>query len=265
MLASQHGGQTRTAEHLPAFWADGATRPLILPNAPGAMKRKVLVVDVGGTYVKLLRSSRDEREFRSGPRLKPQQLIAKLKETARGWKFDRASIGFPAPVRKGRIAKDPKHLGNGWIDFNFARALGMPVRVVNDAALQALGSYRGGRMLFLGLGTGLGSALVWEKTLMPLELGDLPYRDRDIIENFLGIPGIERLGEQKWKREVIFCVIQLKSSFIADYVVLGGGNAARFDTLPKGIEHGKNENAFLGGLRLWETDSRTGERKWQIF
>ena len=140
------------------------------------MKRNVLVIDVGGTYVKLLRSSRDEREFPSGSRLKPQQLIAKLKETARGWKFDRASIGFPAPVRKGRIAKKPKHLGKGWIGFNFARALGIPVRLVNDAALQALGSYRGGRMLFLGLGTGLGSALVWDRTLMPLELGDLPYR-----------------------------------------------------------------------------------------
>src|SRR6266513_2589872 len=155
MLASQHGGQTSTAEHLPAFWADGATRPLILPNAPGAMKRKVLVVDVGGTYVKLLRSSRDEREFPSGPRLKPQQLVA----------------------------KDPKHLAKGWVGFNFARALGIPVRVVNDAALQALGSYRGGRMLFLGLGTGLGSALVWDKTLIPLELGDLPYRHGHIIED----------------------------------------------------------------------------------
>src|SRR6266436_8078814 len=173
MLASQHGGKTRTAEHLPAFWKKGATRPLILPNAsgPSLMKRKVLVVDVGGTYVKLLRSSRDEREFPSGPRLKPQQLIAKLKETARGWKFDRAAIGFPAPVRKGRIAKDPKHLGKGWIDFNFARALGIPVRVVNDAALQALGSYRGGQMLFLGLGTGLGSALVSHHgNVIPLEL-----------------------------------------------------------------------------------------------
>ena len=125
------------------------------------MKRNVLVVDVGGKYVKLLRSSRDEREFPSGSRLKPQQLIAKLKEAARGWKFDRASIGFPAPVRKGRIAKEPKHLGKGWIGFNFARALGIPVRLVNDAALQALGSYRGGRMLFLGLCTGLGSALIW--------------------------------------------------------------------------------------------------------
>ena len=161
------------------------------------MKRKVLVVDVGGTYVKLLRSSREEREFPSGPRLKPQQLIAKLKETARGWKFDRAAIGFPTPVRKGRIAKDPKHLGKGWIGFNFERALGIRVRVVNDAALQALGSYRGGRMLFLGLGTGLGSAFAWDNILMPLELGDLPYRHGHIIENYLGIPGLALLGGKR--------------------------------------------------------------------
>jgi len=208
------------------------------------MKRKVLVVDVGGTYVKLLRSSHDEREFPSGPRLKPPQLVAKLKETARRWKFDRASIGFPAPVRKGRIAKDPKHLGKGWVDFNFARALGIPVRIVNDAAMQALGSYRGGQMLFLGLGTGLGSALVWDKILMPLELGDLPYRHGQIIENYLGIPGLALLGEKKWKREVAYAVTQLRKSFVADYVVLGGGLVHRFGRLPKVAAHEKSINSY---------------------
>lgn len=228
------------------------------------MKRKVLVVDVGGTYVKLLRSPRDEREFPSGPRLKPKQLVAKLKETARGWKFDRASIGFPAPVRGGRITKDPKHLGKGWIGFNFARALGIPVRLVNDAALQALGSYHGGRMLFLGLGTGLGSALLWDETLMPLELGDLPYRRDHIIENYLGIPGLALLGEKKWKREVTYAVTQLRKSFIADYIVLGGGLVHHLDRLPDRTERGRNENAFLGGVRLWETDSQTRRPKWQI-
>ncbi len=228
------------------------------------MTRKILVVDVGGTHVKLLMSSRNEREFSSGPRLKPQQLIAKLKVTARGWKFDRASIGFPAPVRKGRIAKDPKHLGKGWIGFNFARALGIPVRIVNDAALQALGSYRGGRMLFLGLGTGLGSALVWDKTLMSLELGDLPYRHGRIIENYLGIPGLGLLGEKKWKREVTYAVTQLRKSFIADYVVLGGGLVHRFGRLPEGTERGQNENAFLGGIRLWETKKHSRDLKWLV-
>src|SRR5207249_6633744 len=228
------------------------------------MKRKILVVDIGGTYVKLLMSRRVEREFVSGPRMGPAEFVDRFKQNVRGWNFDVASIGFPAPVRSGRIIRDPKHLGKGWVRFNFARALGIPVRVVNDAAMQALGSYHGGRMLFLGLGTGLGSSLVWEKTLMPLELGDLPYRDRDIIENFLGIPGIERLGEEEWKREVIFAGNQLNKSFIADFVVLGGGNVHRFDQLPEGIERGKNENAFLGGVRLWETKAG-GERKWQIF
>jgi hypothetical protein len=228
------------------------------------MKRTVLVVDIGGTYVKLLKSTRNEREFASGPRMKPRQLVAKFKESMRGWKFDVASIGFPAPVREGRIIKDPKHLGKGWVGFNFSRALGKPVRLINDAAMQALGSYHGGRMLFLGLGTGLGSALVWDKTLLPLELGDLPYRECHIIENYLGIPGLELLGEKKWKREVIYAVMQLKSSFIADYVVLGGGLVHRFGRLPNGIEPGRNENAFLGGKRLWEFDRRTGRRKWRV-
>ena len=229
------------------------------------MKRRVLVVDVGGTHVKLLMSRRNKREFASGPRMRPKQLIAKLKETTRGWKFDVASIGFPAPVRKGRIVRNPKHLGKGWVGFNFAKALGVPIRLINDAAMQALGSYQGrGRMLFLGLGTGLGSALVWKRTLMSLELGDLPYPDGRIIENYLGVPGLALLGEKKWKREVICALAQLKRSFIADYVVLGGGNVGRFDKLPKDVEPGKNENAFLGGLRLWETDARTRRPKWRV-
>jgi len=228
------------------------------------MKKKVLVVDIGGTHVKLLMSPRDRRTFDSGSTMRPKELVAQIKRNAASWSFAAISIGFPAPVRSGRIVREPKHLGKGWVGFNFRQVLGKPVHVINDAAMQALGSYHGGRMLFLGLGTGLGSALVWEKTLLPLELGDLPYRDRGVIENYLGIPGLELLGEQKWKREVIFCVIQLKSSFIADYVVLGGGNAARFDTLPKGIEHGQNENAFLGGKRLWEMDFRTGKKKWRV-
>jgi len=228
------------------------------------MKKKVLVVDIGGTHVKLLMSPRDRRMFDSGSTMRPKELVAQIKRNAASWSFAAISIGFPAPVRSGRIVREPKHLGKGWLGFNFRQVLGKPVHVINDAAMQALGSYHGGRMLFLGLGTGLGSALVWEKTLLPLELGDLPYRDRGVIENYLGIPGLELLGEQKWKREVIFCVIQLKSSFIADYVVLGGGNAARFDTLPKGIEHGQNENAFLGGKRLWEMDFRTGKKKWRV-
>jgi hypothetical protein len=228
------------------------------------MKRRVLVVDIGGTRVKLLMSVRIEREFVSGLRMVPKEFVAKFKENVCGWKFDALSIGFPAPVRKGRIVGEPKHLGEGWVGFNFARALGKPVRLINDAAMQALGSYRGGRMLFLGLGTGLGSALVWKKTLLPLELGDLPYPDGKIIENYLGIPGLALLREKKWKREVIYAVGQLKKAFIADYVVLGGGLVHHFARLPKGIERGRNENAFLGGKRLWETKPHLRELKWRV-
>jgi predicted NBD/HSP70 family sugar kinase len=266
MLACQHGGKARRAEPLSAFWAVAPTR-LIATIAEGQrslMDGKILVVDIGGTHVKLLTSGRDQREFASGPRMRPKQLIAKFKERVRGWKFDRVSIGFPAPVRKGRITKNPKHLGKGWVGFNFARALGIPVRLINDAAMQALGSYHGGRMLFLGLGTGLGSALVWDKTLMSLELGDLPYADGKIIENYLGVPGLALLGGKKWKREVTYAVTQLKKSFIADYVVLGGGLVHRFAKLPPGIERGRNENAFVGGIRLWQTDPRTRRPKWRV-
>jgi polyphosphate glucokinase len=225
---------------------------------------KTLVVDIGGTHVKLMLEGAEPRQFDSGSKMQPADFTAYVKENIRDWTIDNISIGFPSVVRGRKIVKEPKHLGNGWIGFDFEKPLGKPVHVINDAAMQALGSYRGGRMLFLGLGTGLGSALTLDGMLFPLELGDLPYRDRDIIENFLGIPGIERLGEDEWKREVIFAVIQLKKSFIADYVVLGGGNVHRFDQLPDGIERGKNENAFLGGLRLWETQAG-GEKKWQIF
>jgi predicted NBD/HSP70 family sugar kinase len=227
------------------------------------MKRRVLVVDIGGTRVKLLMSPRIEREFVSGMRMEPKEFLANFQKTVRGWKFDVASIGFPAPVRKGRIVSQPKHLGKGWVSFNFARALGKPARLINDAAMQALGSYRGGRMLFLGLGTGLGSALVWEKTVLPLELGDLPYPDGK-IEDYLGIPGLARLGKKKWKREVMYAVEQLKKSFIADYVVLGGGLVHHFSRLPNGIERGRNENAFLGGKRLWETKPQSRELKWRL-
>ena len=228
------------------------------------MKKKILVVDIGGTHVKLMMLRGRYRQFNSGPKMGPKELVAKIEENAKDWRFTAVSIGFPAPVRRGRILRDPKHLGKGWAGFNFQKALKKPVLLINDAAMQALGSYNGGRMLFLGLGTGLGSALVWEKNLLPLELGDLPYRNHDIIENFLGIPGVKRLGEKNWKREVIFAVTQLKKAFIADYVVLGGGNVHRFAKLLAGVERGRNENAFLGGLRLWDVDPRTRQKKWRV-
>lgn len=194
----------------------------------------------------------------------PAQWLRRIKQATKGWTFDAISIGFPAPVRNGRIVHDPKHLGAGWARYDFRKALKKPTRVINDAAMQALGSYRGGRMLFLGLGTGLGSAMVWKGTLLPLELGDLPYRDGKIIEQFLGKPGLAKLGERAWKSEVRHAVNQLKKSFVADYVVLGGGNAKRFNTLPEGIKPGNNRNAYLGGVRLWETGGQRGDPKWNI-
>jgi hypothetical protein len=228
------------------------------------MKKKILVADIGGTHVKLLLSENNQRQFDSGPNLKPREFVKRFKQTVGDWKFDAVSIGFPAPVRNGRILREPKHLGSGWVGFNFAKALGKPAHVINDAAMQALGSYHGRRMLFLGLGTGLGSALVWEQNLLALELGDLPYANGVIIEHAVGQPALERLGKKKWMREVIFAVTQLKRSFIADYVVLGGGNSRFFHHLPAGIERGDNRNAYRGGLRLWELDRGSRRKKWRI-
>ena len=228
------------------------------------MKKKVLVVDIGGTHVKLMISRSDTRKFDSGIKLSPKELVSRIKKTAAGWNYNAISIGFPSVVKKGRVKKDPKHLAPGWIDWDFGKSLGKPTRVINDAAMQALGSYHGGRMLFLGLGTGLGSALVWEKNLLPLELGDLPCEDR-IIEDVLGKVGFERLGKKQWMRRVLLWLKQLKLSFIADTVVVGGGLIHEFDeALPAGIEPGDNRNSYLGGLRMWETDPKTRRPKWNV-
>lgn len=227
------------------------------------MKKRVLVIDIGGTHVKLMISRREKRKFDSGMKLSPRQLIAQIRKIAEGWSYDAISIGFPAPVQNGRILKNPKHLAKGWIGYNFSKSLGKPTRVMNDAAMQALGSYRGGRMLFLGLGTGLGSTLVWPKNVLPLELGDLPY-EGGIIEDVLGKPGLALLGKKVWEREVLFCIEQLKLSFIADYVMLGGGNAKVLSELPPGTELGHNRNAYLGGCRMWETDPRSKRPKWNV-
>src|SRR5436190_16502114 len=206
----------------------------------------------------------ERRKFKSGHKLTPRAIVEQIKPLVADWKFDAISIGFPSPVRNGKIMSEPKHLGKGWVRFDFVKAFGKPVRIINDAAMQALGSYRSGRMLFLGLGTGLGSALVWDNYVLSLELGDLPYRNGSIIEDYLGKPGLARLGEKDWQRDVVHALVQLKKSLIADYIVLGGGNAKKLDELPKGVERGHNRNAFLGGTRLWQIDSRTRRPKWQI-
>src|SRR5216117_2415322 len=209
-------------------------------------------------------SRRDKRKFKSGQQLTPREMIGQMNPLISDWKFDAISMGFPSPVRDGWIMSEPKHLGKGWVRFDFEKSFGKPIRIINDASMQALGSYHGRRMLFLGLGTGLGSALVWSKYVLPLELGDLPYRNGSIIEDYIGKIGQTRLGEKTWQRDVQHALVQLKKALIADYVVLGGGNAKKFDELPEGNERGHNRNAFLGGTRLWQIDLRTRRPKWQI-
>lgn len=228
------------------------------------MKKRILVIDIGGSNVKVMISRAQRRKFKSGSEMTPHEMVTQLKSLLQGWAFDAVSMGFPAPVRNGCIMTEPKHLGSGWARFNFEKSLGRPVRILNDAAMQALGSYRGRRMLFLGLGTGLGSTLIWENNVLPLELGDLPYGNEYIIEDYLGKSGLKQLGENQWKAEVLRAVLLLKKSLIADYVVLGGGSAKKFDQLPDGIELGHNRNAFLGGVRLWQTDPHTRRPKWNI-
>ena len=228
------------------------------------MKNKILVIDVGGSNVKLMVSRAQRIKFKSGGKLTPRAMVAQIKPLVADWKFDAVSLGFPSPVRNGKIVSEPKHLGKGWVGFDFEKALHKPVRIINDASMQALGSYHGRRMLFLGLGTGLGSALVWDSYVLPLELGDLPYRNGSIIEDYLGKDGQARLGEKVWQRDVQHALVQLKKSLIADYVVLGGGNAKDLNKIPRGVELGHNRNAFLGGVRLWQINSRTQRRKWQI-
>ncbi|MDQ2659743.1 MAG: ROK family protein [Verrucomicrobiota bacterium] len=226
--------------------------------------KKILVVDIGGTHVKLMISPTRKRKFNSGMKLNPKQLVAEIQETAHDWNYDAVALGFPSPVHRGQIMKDPKHLAKGWVGWDFKKSLGKPVRVINDAAMQALGSYHGGRMLFLGLGTGLGSTLIWEKNVLPLELGDLPYGHGEMIEDYVSKRGLERLGKKVWLHEVDAAIKRLKLSLIADYVVLGGGNAKLLGKLPKGFELGANKNAYLGGCRLWQQDARTRRDKWTI-
>ena len=218
------------------------------------MKKKVLVVDIGGTAVKLMISHSETRKFDSGMKFSPKQLASQIRKNTEGWKYDAISIGFPAVVKKGRVKKDPKHLAPGWIDWDFGKSLGKPTRVINDASMQALGSYRGGRMLFLGLGTGLGSALVVDGVLEPMELAHLPYKNGRTFEQHVGAAALKRLGEKRWTKSVMEVVTQLKQALQADYVVLGGGNSKRLSHVPKGVFLGDNTHAREGGLRIWHSE-----------
>ena len=214
---------------------------------------KILVIDVGGTHVKLLATGhRTPLKIPSGPDLTPRKMVTAVRKAAAEWTYSRVSIGYPGPVLNGKPVSDPYNLGRGWVGFDFRKAFGHPVKLVNDAAMQAIGSYAGGRMLFLGLGTGLGSALIAEGVLEPMELAHLPYKNGRTYEEYIGLRGLKRLGKKKWRRHVADVVTRLRAALGADYVVIGGGNAKFLKKLPEGARLGTNANAFRGGFRLWQ-------------
>jgi polyphosphate glucokinase len=219
-----------------------------------AAARTVLAVDVGGSHVKLLISAEAEpRRFDSGPRMTAREMVDGVQEAGEGWSWDVVSIGIPTPVQGGRVIADPVNLGDGWVGFDYEGAFGKPTKVLNDAAMQAIGSYEGGRMLFLGLGTGLGSTLIVDRIVEPLELGHLPYR-KSTFEDYVSERARERRGHKKWKRSVFDVVGRLAAAVEPDYVVIGGGGVEHLDELPENSRRGANENAFTGGFRLWEPE-----------
>jgi len=219
----------------------------------------VLVVDIGGTHVKLYSHGDEPSRFDSGPGFKPDDLVARAQEHLDGWHYDVVSIGYPGRVgHKGPVA-EPGNLGGGWVDFDFEKAFGAPTRIVNDAALQALGAYKAARMLFLGFGTGLGSALVADHVIVPLELGCIPYRDKTLFE-YVGRQGLDEYGEEAWLETVNDVVRALREAFAADECVLGGGNVERIEQLPPQTRRGGNDDAFTGGVRLWEEEVEHHDR-----
>lgn len=212
----------------------------------------VLVIDIGGTNVKILATGQvTRRKFASGPKLTPAKMVAGVQQLAADWKYEAVSIGYPGPVSRGRIVSEPHNLGRGWVAFDFEAAFMCPVKVINDAAMQALGNYEGGKMLFLGLGTGLGAALIVEGIVAPLEVAHLPYL-RGTFEDYVGLRGLERWGKKRWRTYVVDVVARLIAALQADEVVLGGGNVKELKTLPPGCRAGTNNSAFRGGFRLWE-------------
>ena len=222
-------------------------------SARPTRRRTVLAVDVGGSHVKVMdNKGLTKREFVSGPHLTASEMVKQVKRLAADWSYDVVSVGYPGPVAHDRPLAEPHNLGHGWTGFNFEKAFGCPTQVVNDALMQAVGSYEGGRMLFLGLGTGLGSAMIVDEIAEPMELGHLPYRKGRTFEDYLGAAGLEHHGKKKWRKEVADVVKHFVAALEPDYVVLGGGNAEKLGHLPKKARLGDNANAFKGGFTLWD-------------
>lgn len=214
---------------------------------------RILVVDVGGTNVKILATGRRTPvKVPSGPTFTPAEMVKAVKAAVGGWQWDVVSLGYPGPVVHGKPMSEPHNLGPGWVGFNFEKAFGKPVRVINDAAMQALGSYQGGRLLYLGLGTGLGSAMIVDGLLAPMEIGHLPYKKGKTYEDYLGLRGLKRLGKKRWRKNVLEVVTRLRAAFEAEDVVVGGGNAKLIEKWPDGVRAGGNAQAIRGGYRLWQ-------------
>jgi len=214
---------------------------------------KILVIDIGGTNIKIASSDNlVPIKIPSGPKLTPEQMTADVLTATKGWDYDGISIGYPGPVVHDRPLIEPHNLGPGWIDFPYQKAFGKPLRIVNDAAMQALGGYKGGRMLFLGIGTGMGSAMIFDGVIIPLELAHLPYRKERTYEDYVGLRGLERRGAERWRKSVLDVVERLRAALICDSVLLGGGNAKLMQDLPAYVTLGANSNAIDGGIKLWQ-------------
>ena len=223
-------------------------------------KMKILVIDIGGSSIKLLATGRrTPLKLPSGPTMTPRRMVRDVLKAVADWKYDVISIGYPAPVANGKPVGEPKNLGRGWVGFDFRKAFGRPVRLINDAAMQAIGSYSGGRMLFLGLGTGLGTTLIVDGVVAPMELAHLPYRHGRTYEEYVGKAGFERMGKKKWRQSVADVTRRLGAALEVDYVVVGGGNAKLLDELPAGARFGSNGHAFVGGYRLWTDAQQSGD------